>query len=643
MFKRRKQESPPGKEQPSLFDGAADWKDVLAPSVVKEVGPGTPSLKGKATDYWVEVGSTVDFARFFRVFYAALTTGSTLAGMLNPLYAGDVGEADCDVALHLVPADPTRTIWELERKIAQFEAEYAEEKSSARRLAIQAKIEELKQRYAAVRVADQKVFFASLQVAVSSTDFDAFRRACNLAVKRFAGKGIHLRAADTRQLQALFEMTPLDLHPVKGIFRDMESSNVADLLPLGIGGLRHRAGVPVGVDPSGGLVLYDSWHPSLGNYNIVVFGRSGFGKSFLIKLLTARSTPLGVRTAIIDPEHEYENLMVGLGCPYIRLHPSSKHRLNIFDVDVVEEDDGSVKVDLDGAVQAVQAVVFRMIRVYDPSVLTGQVKVLIQEKIKELYARRGITEDPQSLCESSWEGDRLRVAGVPKRVPTLSELHELMEATPELEKAAQLLKPFTKKGGVAAQAIFDCETNFDVKGLPAFAFSVAGLDEEIMKPLGLFIATKWAWEKFGRDRRAKKRIVVDEAQTMMDTPETAKWLEDCFRRARKRNISMCAGTQGFEVFLRVPQGLGILKNSSTKVLMRQEPIDIQAVREKFNLSEGEAGFLLSAPKGWGIIRADNDAAIFFGKSTDEEYRWFTSDPNDVERMVNGGGEALAAG
>jgi hypothetical protein len=63
--------------------------------------------------------------------------------------------------------------------------------------------------------------------------------------------------------------------------------------------------------------------------------------------------------------------------------------------------------------------------------------------------------------------------------------------------------------------------------------------------------------------------------------------------------------------------------------MRQEPIDIQAVREKFNLSEGEAGFLLNAQRGWGIVKADNDATIFYGKTTDEEYRWFTSDPNEI--------------
>jgi len=157
------------------------------------------------------------------------------------------------------------------------------------------------------------------------------------------------------------------------------------------------------------------------------------------------------------------------------------------------------------------------------------------------------------------------------------------------------------------------------------------MDEDIMRPIGLFVATKWVWEKFGKNWKIKKRIVTDESQTMMDenSIETAKWLEDAYRRARKRNISMCAITQGFEVFLRLPQGMGILKNASTKFLLRQESIDISAVQDRFSLSEGEAEFLLTASKGYGIVKVNNDASIFYGDVTESEYNMFTSDPNDL--------------
>jgi type IV secretory pathway VirB4 component len=241
-----------------------------------------------------------------------------------------------------------------------------------------------------------------------------------------------------------------------------------------------------------------------------------------------------------------------------------------------------------------------------------------------------------SLYQTETRGNIISVAEVKKKMPTLSDLYIKMTQKPDLQQAAMFLKPFTRHGSTPAQAIFDCQSNVTIKDVPAFAISTKELDEDIMKPIGLFIATKWVWEKFGKNRRLKKRIVVDEAQKMMDDSsiELAKWLEDAYRTARKRNISMCAVTQGFEVFLKLPQGMGILKNASTKILMRQESIDIEAVQDKFSLSEGESAFLLNAPKGWGIIKVNNDASIFFADTTETEYRMFTSDPNDLGGVIS---------
>ena len=62
--------------------------------------------------------------------------------MLNSIYAIDFGEADCDIALHISPADTSKVIWQLEREIARLEADYAEEANSARRQSILKDIQE---------------------------------------------------------------------------------------------------------------------------------------------------------------------------------------------------------------------------------------------------------------------------------------------------------------------------------------------------------------------------------------------------------------------------------------------------------------------------------------------------------------------
>ncbi len=619
--------------QPTI-KGRVSHLDIIAPSSIREIGPGMKSSQENTDGYWVEVGDPGGIARRCRSFYASITGNGTQAGMLNSLYTADVGEADCDVAIHIAPADTVRTVWALERDIARMEADYAEEANSARRNNILKEIHELQRRHGTLRTGEEKLFYTSIQVTVSTQESKDLKQVCSLLTRRMATKNLVLKACDMRQLEALMNATPLgDIIP-RDAYQDMESSNIADLFPFGTGGLHHQSGVIIGRDRQDNIIFYNGWHPKFENYNIVVFGRSGAGKSFLVKLLSGRSALVGIQTIIIDPQREYENEMTALGCPYISLSPGSGDMLNVFDVDLVEDEGGAVKADLDEAVKAVQAMVFRMIRVMDEqhAVLTGQTKVGILEKIRELYNKFGITEDPKSIYAPSSK-DVIQVTGIRKRMPQLSDLVALMRQDETLKDATRIVNTFTKEGGTPAQSVFDCQTTVqDIWQYPMLAFSVAGLDEEIMRPLGLFITTRWSWNKLSRNRKRRKRLIVDEAQIMMDTPETARWFENAFRTARKRNISMCACTQGFEVFLRGPEGMGILKNATTQFLMKQESIDIASVREKFALSDGEAEFLLTAQKGWGIIKAGQDASVFFGEATDREYRMFTSDPNDLAYM-----------
>ena len=137
----------------------------------------------------------------------------------------------------------------------------------------------------------------------------------------------------------------------------METSNIADLFPFGYGGLSHRTGVILGFDHYNRPVFFDNWDRRLSNYNMVIFGRSGAGKSFGIKTITRRSAIAGIRTAIIEPEREYRNLLNAMKCPYIELSPRSDNpsQLNIYDVEEEENDEGRMEVNLEEAMQSVQS------------------------------------------------------------------------------------------------------------------------------------------------------------------------------------------------------------------------------------------------------------------------------------------------
>jgi conjugal transfer ATP-binding protein TraC len=96
-----------------------------------------------------------------------------------------------------------------------------------------------------------------------------------------------------------------------------------------------------------GLVIFDRF--SLENANMVVFAKSGAGKSFTVKLEALRSMMVGADIVIIDPENEYQKLCDAVGGSYIRLSLSSDTRINPFDlprvIDTDEADDASLGTD----------------------------------------------------------------------------------------------------------------------------------------------------------------------------------------------------------------------------------------------------------------------------------------------------------
>ena len=78
------------------------------------------------------------------------------------------------------------------------------------------------------------------------------------------------------------------------------------------------------------------------NANMCIFGSSGAGKSYYIKLLTLRFRILGIEQYIIDPDREYSKICENLDGTLLKIGPSSKTYINIFDIrqESLEEGDG---------------------------------------------------------------------------------------------------------------------------------------------------------------------------------------------------------------------------------------------------------------------------------------------------------------
>ena len=96
-----------------------------------------------------------------------------------------------------------------------------------------------------------------------------------------------------------------------------------------------NSGIPIGINKQTGLpVIFNNFSSTLTNYNMIIFGKSGSGKSVTIKTIMARSAVLtGVENLVLDAEGEYVVVSEALRGINVDISPTSNTIINIFDLE----------------------------------------------------------------------------------------------------------------------------------------------------------------------------------------------------------------------------------------------------------------------------------------------------------------------
>jgi type IV secretory pathway VirB4 component len=366
------------------------------------------------------------------------------------------------------------------------------------------------------------------------------------------------------------------------------------------------------------------------NSNVTVFGQAGSGKTFAVSLLTMRSALRGVRTVIIDPENEYTALTKALGGAHISIAPDSNHFLNPFDVESEVDPDTNVeRVDL----KSKYADLLNLIAVMAGG-LTPEQRSIVATVLKMTYEEKGFSEEVSSLfVDDAYFDEDLEIfytEGMKKPMPTFSDFHDNLkqlaerEASVDTQRLSKALEIY-KKGGI--YDLFDCHTSEELsnfKKAPIVTFDISKLEESILRPIGMYVALSWAWEKFAKkNRHIKKRIVCDEAwmlvnKNMAGHEYTGQFLENCSRRIRKRNGGLLVASQNFLEFADNPQGKSVLTNAMVNIFLKQDSTDIDALQDTFKLSDGERNFLLQAQRGEVLIKMGQQSSVAYVMPLDYE-------------------------
>ncbi|WP_328290847.1 VirB4 family type IV secretion system protein [Nocardia aurantiaca] len=355
----------------------------------------------------------------------------------------------------------------------------------------------------------------------------------------------------------------------------------------------------------------DRFAPEAHNHNLVVLGRSGSGKSYLVKTEILRSLYRGIEQIIIDPEDEYRRLAEAVSGTHIRLGAPGV-RINPFDLEIHTRRDGRRTAPPDALTRR-KLFLHTLMRVLLGEQTPAQ-RAALDTALTATYAAAGVTDDP-----ATWT----------RTAPTLSGLHAQLARlrTPVAEDVAAGMYPFLSGGAYAG--LLDGPTTTDPDG-GLVVFSLRDLPEELKK-IGTLLVLDATWRKVSNPATRRPRLVtVDEAWLLMRQPAGAEFLFRAAKSFRKHWAGLTVATQDSADVLSTELGRAIVSNAAIQILLRQAPQAIDDVSAAFHLSEGEQHFLLSAARGSGLIAASGtDRAVFGSLASRAEDTVITSDPGEL--------------
>ena len=361
----------------------------------------------------------------------------------------------------------------------------------------------------------------------------------------------------------------------------------------------HENGIPLGFNKQTGLpILYDNFSSKLTNYNMVIFGKSGAGKSVTIKTITARSAVLmGIESLALDAEGEYAVVAEALGGVNVTLSPNSKTVNNHFDIEpenVKDEITGKERtvLSVENKVEDVTNGLLTMARGSTRSQEVNELtKQIISEAVAEEYAALGITNNIESLYVRDDNAGPLNLSEnylgrTRKDMPTIGSWYKrICRKAQENENPdyrfhysylVKVMKQYVREYQ-GQMAYFDGQSTFELlDGVPFINIDISQLEERFARPLAQQIMLSWVWEKYvkknseDKAKAAKKRVLVDEAWMLLPYPEAVDFLNTMARRARKRNVSLAVISQKFQDFYEKQEVQAVLTSSETKLFLAQD-------------------------------------------------------------------------
>lgn len=574
------------REAESLYrEGIATLRDLIAPPAIR------------VTSNAMQIGDVLS-RTYFVVAYPRYLSTNWFSPIINIDFS-------MDIALFVHPIDTAEIMKNLRKSATQVQSQiHIEiEDGKIRNPMLETALQDIEGLRDRLQQGTEKFFRAGLYMTVYGLDEADLNDKCRAIESILEAQLVYTKPAVLRMDQGFAATRPLGMD-VLDVANNLNTEPLSTTFPFVSSDLSSNQGVLYGINRhNNSLVLFDRF--KMENANMVVFAKSGAGKSYTVKLEVLRSMMFGASVIILDPENEYKHLCEAVGGSFLKVSLNSDVHLNPFDLPrQVEDEDG------DGVFRNNIANLVGLLHLMLGSV-TPEEDSILDRAIRETYAIRDITieSDFSKLTSESF--------------PTMSDLYAVLQNMEGAESLAARLERYTE--GIFG-GFLDKQTNIEM-GNQLVAFNIRDLEEEL-RPIAMYIILQFIWNEM-RTHVKKRVIVVDEAWVMMQHEDAASFLYGIAKRCRKYYTGLTTITQDIGDFMSSRYGKPIITNSSLQLLLRQSPSSIDLIAETFFLTDHEKFLLLESNVGEGIFFAGTKHAAIKVIASYSEDQIITSDPRQL--------------
>lgn len=456
-----------------------------------------------------------------------------------------------------------------------------------------------------IQINNEDFYYLYIYLIIYSKEKKELEHLINKVEGILQSSGLEPKRANFRQEQLFLSCLPIQKNHKdvkRAARRNVLTSGLVATYPFISSSLFDENGIFIGTNLyNNSLIFIDRYDTSkYKNANMCVFGTSGSGKSFFIKIQILRNILFGIEQYIIDPDREYSKLSKNLKGTIIKLGPETKTYVNIFDIreESMEENRGYLATKI-SKIMGFFYLVFGEINEEERSIL--------EEKIIECYKRKNITFDDNSLYKDN-TGIK-RTFKKTSDMPILEDLYNVLGKDEKTKNMQIKLMPFVK----GAFKYFNNYTNVELNSKLIIA-DIYELGEENLK-YGMYLFTELFWDKIKQNRHNKKIIYMDEIWRLIgitSNKEVANFIYKIFKTIRKFGGSSVAITQDISDLFSLENGIygkSILNNSSNKIFFSLEEENIKILDENVKLSEKEKLEIRSLKRGECLMFAGDEHVL----------------------------------